>query len=237
MRDEPREADYEALAEDLAALAYPLRLALLDTLHSPRILSEVRVAPWKSGQGENPERSAAKQTVLAHLEKLAEAGLVKTGLTARGGKSLTTYAANPQRLYALAEELRLLVQRHGGRGAQEDWTGTVIAGAPAVAHGGPRLVVVHGAYEGRAYHLNAAGQTRWVIGRAPGLDVSLDYDPFVSTRNAAIERGEAQWTLVDEGSKNGTRLNWRALPSRGSMRLSRGDIIGVGRSLLSFYDS
>lgn len=226
-----------ALAEDLAALAYSLRLALLDALHVPRILSEIHVSPLRGGKGVNPDRSAAKQTVLAHLDKMVEAGLVKTGETARVGKSLTTYATNPQRLHALAEDLRGLVQRHGGRGAQEEHTGTVVRGARTAADAGPRVVVVHGAYEGKAYALAEPTKPAWVIGRAPGLDVSLDYDPFVSAKHATIEKHPTEWILVDAGGKNGTSVNWRELPRGGTRPLARGDIIGVGRSLLAFYEA
>jgi FHA domain len=223
--------DYEGLAQDLTALAYPLRLALLDALHVPQILSDIHVRPWKQDDVHGPDRLAAKQTVLSHLEKLAETGLVKLGSTARAGKTLTTYATNAQRLYALSEELRLVVQRHAGQGAAVDVTGTVPAPTAGRPVAGARLVVVHGAYQGRAYPV--AGKTQ-VIGRATDAAVSLDYDPFISTHHAELRRTSTGWELQDLGGKNGTLVNWIALPRGASMPLAHGDIVGVGRSLLVF---
>lgn len=233
----PSAPEYEGLAQDLAALAYPLRLALLDALHVPLILSDIQVRPWKADDSLDPDRPAAKQTVLSHLERLGEKGLVKLGTTERAGKVLTTYAANPQRLYSLSEDLRLLVQRHAGHGAAEDQTGTMTSARPAAAVPGARVVVVHGAYQGRSFPLDGApgSQTRWTVGRAPDVEVSLDYDPFVSARNSEIRRAGEVWEIVDLGGKNGTQFNWRALPREGSAKLATGDIIGVGRSLLVFY--
>lgn len=225
--------DYASLAEDLTALAYPLRLQLLDVLETPHILSDIRLSPHRRDDAANPERPAAKQTVLAHLDKLVETGLVKPGEVERLGKTLTTYATNPQRLYAVAEELRRLVVRHGGRGAGHDATGTLRAGDAPPARGGARVVLVHGAYEGRAYALPAPEA---IVGRAPGLAVSLDYDPYVSATNAALEQNVSGWQVRDLGSKNGTSVNWRPLPRDGAHPLAHGDILGVGRSLLVFYE-
>lgn len=236
MSDEQQVAtppDYEGLAQDLTALAYPLRLALLDALHVPQILSDVQVRPWKQDEVHDPSRLAAKQTVLSHLERLAETGLVKLGSTQRAGKTLTTYATNAQRLYALSEELRLLVQRHAGQGAAVDVTGTVPGPAARGAATGARFVVVHGAYQGRGFALQGRGQNH-VIGRATDVDVSLDYDPFVSTRHAKVIHKQGGWELQDLGGKNGTSVNWTQLPRMATMPLAHGDVVGVGRSLLVF---
>ena len=225
--------DYEGLAQDLTALAYPLRLALLDALHVPQILSDIQVRPWKQDDVHDPTRLAAKQTVLSHLERLSETGLVKLGTTERAGKSLTTYATNPQRLYALSEELRLLVQRHAGHGAAVDVTGTVPGPSSTAAGAGARLVVVHGAHQGRAFALQAQGK-EYVIGRTADAAVSLDYDPFVSTRHAKVARAGGAWEMHDLGGKNGTSVNWVQLPRGASIPLAHGDVVGVGRSLLVF---
>ena len=95
---------------------------------------------------------------------------------------------------------------------------------------------MHGVYEGKAFALDRASAQdgRWVIGRKRGLAVALDYDPFVSTENAATTHQGGRYAVTDLGSKNGTSVNWTPLPSGGSRVLKPGEVIGVGRSLLSF---
>lgn len=227
--------DYDALAEDLSALAYAARLELLDLLDAPRLLSEVRLRPRRGEEGANPARVAAKQTVAAHLDRLRESGLLATSEVERGGKRLTTYQTNPQRLYAVVEELRRLVVRRPGAAAQEV-TGTLDPAAGARLPSGPRLVLVHGAYEGRGFPL-AAPQEEWTIGRRRGLPVSLDYDPYVSAENSVVSRNGDTFLLRDLDSKNGTQVNWSPVEPGAPARLRHGDIVGVGRSLLVFYTS
>ena len=53
----------------------------------------------------------------------------------------------------------------------------------------------------------------------------------VSTAHARIERGEAGWTVVDEGSKNGTFVNGERV-SRAALR--DGDLIEIGSTLLVY---
>lgn len=233
--------DYDALAEALTALAYPLRLELLDVLEIPHTLSSIRLRPRKHTEGEGSrDRAAAMQTILTHLERLVESALVVIGEANVNGKTLRTYSVNPQRIYALTEELGRLSLRHSGRGKGLDHTGT-LSGAPEARRAtGPCLVLVHGAYEGRGFPLDA-GKARdgaWIIGRAPGLAVSLDYDPFISVENSTIKLHQGRYVLADlPGSKNGTSLNWEPLLRGGSRPLEHGDVIGVGRSLLNFYDA
>jgi DNA-binding transcriptional ArsR family regulator len=226
--------DFDDLAETLAALAYPLRLELLEVLGYPRVLGEIRVRPLRGATGSD-ERTAAKQTVAAHLDRLVETGLVVRGQEEIGGKTASTYVVNPQRLYALTEDLRRLNLRHSGRGRGLDWTGTLESPPRPAASAGARLVVVHGVYEGRAYPLDPEGLSdgAWMIGRARGLTVSLDYDPFVSLENSALRpRGDGYVVTDLYESKNGTSVNWEPLPRGGSRELHNGDVLGVGRSLL-----
>lgn len=104
---------------------------------------------------------------------------------------------------------------------------------------GPRLVLVHGVYEGRAYPLT--GQTAdgggWLLGRAKDVAVSLDYDPFVSHETARVTREGDRFEITDLGSKNGTWVNWRSLEEGESAERECGDVVGVGRSLLAFAES
>lgn len=232
--------DYDGLAEDLAALAYPMRLELLDILRFPHTLNDIRIAPHRVEPGGNPERPAAKQTVQAHLDKLEDVGLVRSEPTVQAGKRVHSYVVAPQKLYAVTEDLRLLSLMYAGRGAAADATGTLAQPAHAAPVRGPRLVLVHGVYEGRAYPLDAKSrkESGWTIGRRADASVPLDYDPYVSVLNAEIVERDGAFLLRDEpASKNGTRLNWDDLPRGGERALESGDVIGVGRSLLVFRAS
>lgn len=144
---------------------------------------------------------------------------------------------NAQRLYALTEDVRRLSVLYAHLGPGAEATGTLQDAGAEEEVTGRRMVLVHGVYEGHAYALDGATMTdgRWLIGRKAGLAVSLDYDPYVSLENAAVEaRGEGHVLTDLPGSKNGTAVNWRRMP-RGSTRpLRAGDIVGVGRSLLLF---
>jgi hypothetical protein len=53
----------------------------------------------------------------------------------------------------------------------------------------------------------------------------------VSSAHARLERGEAGWTLVDEGSKNGTFVNGERVP-RAVLR--DGDLVEIGSTLLVY---
>lgn len=231
--------DYAALAEFLKALAYPTRLEILDALRFPRTVGEIKVAPQRTEEGDNPERSVARQTLQAHLDKLLAADLVRDEEVALGERTIRRYAVNSQKLYAVTEELRRLSTRHAGRGAEAETTfDDADDGLPRSSKPkGPRLVLVHGMYEGKSYHLDdaLAKDGAWIIGRKRGLPVSLDYDPFVSTENSRVTRSSNQFSIEDmSGSRNGTRVNWESLPKSLPRVLEPGDVVGVGRSLLVF---
>lgn len=238
MAERPRrhDVDYAALAEALQALAYPVRLELLDQLRFPQALHDIHLRPQRHAHGENPERPSSAPAVRSHLQKLTEAGMLRVDEVEHRGKMVPRYAANPVRLYALLEDLRSLVVRYAGRGVGADRTDTLEAHREAPGEEGPRLVLVHGLYEGKSFPLHAApgAAPRWVIGRSPGHAVSLDYDPYVSVENAVVVREGGSFVLHDLRSKNGTLVNWTPLPAGGSHRLRAGDVVGVGRSLLCF---
>lgn len=71
------------------------------------------------------------------------------------------------------------------------------------------------------------------IGRGPGPELNLE-DDGVSRLHARIVRTGDKFRLEDLGSLNGTRVNGRALPTRGSRVLRDGDWIQVGRAVLRF---
>jgi DNA-binding transcriptional ArsR family regulator len=238
MPERPRRGpvDYVVLADALSALGYPARLELLDQLKFPHAAGEVRVAPTRSDEAGSPERAVAPQTVRYHLEKLVEAGFVRQEPAGKD-KGPARYIANAQKLWAVTEELRALSRMYAGRGPLGDETGTVVGGAPATALAGPRLVLVHGVYEGKPFPLPAParGEASWTIGRQRGLALSLDYDPFVSLENTVVAARDGAYTVTDLAtSKNGTTLNWAPIPRGVPTPLRAGDVIGVGRSLLLF---
>jgi hypothetical protein len=233
-----REAlDYVVLADALAAIGYPMRLELLDHLRFPQAIGELRVAPRRQDDEGSPDRAVARQTVQYHLEKLVEGGFVREAPTE--GKGPTRYVVSPPRLYAVIEELRALSHTFAGRGGAGDATGTIAGGTNFEPLAGPRLVLVHGAYEGKQFPLDpkTASEGRWLVGRRRGHAVTLDYDPFVSLDNTAIVQEGGAFRVTDlPGSKNGTRVNWNPVAASASKPLVRGDLVGVGRSILLFRD-
>lgn len=252
--------DHRVLAGVLEALSYPLRLELLEALRVPQLASQIRLQPHRHAKGENPARVVSKQAVQAHLDKLLAAGLVDTTEVLHEGHRAIRYQANARQFWAVSEGLRQLSHQYAGGEAVGDETGTVLAHPQAAPQEGPRLVVVHGAYESRSFPLRAGrrpsagraasgdataqqpaaprtpGNEGWVIGRSRKADISLDYDPFVSQQHAVVrsrEGGSGAFTLEDL-SKNGTTVNWRPVPRSTAHPLRPGDIVGVGRTLLAF---
>ena len=73
------------------------------------------------------------------------------------------------------------------------------------------------------------GVTR--IGRSITADIALE-DITVSRRHALIVRGEGQTVLLDDGSRNGVRLNGARI--KRAATLSDGDVIAVGRTELRY---
>jgi pSer/pThr/pTyr-binding forkhead associated (FHA) protein len=69
---------------------------------------------------------------------------------------------------------------------------------------------------------------RVAIGRGSACDLRLP-DASVSGRHASIRANGAQWTVVDEGSTNGTRLNGERIAVQSPRRLETGDVLLLGR--------
>ncbi|HEV8359229.1 MAG TPA: FHA domain-containing protein [Candidatus Thermoplasmatota archaeon] len=229
--------DYEGLADFLHALAYPTRLELLDILRFPHALGEIKLSPRRAAPGVPDERTASRQAIHGHLEKLVDADLVRVEPAPEGSRSQQRYVVNPPKLYALVEELRRLAVMQVGGGAAGDATGTLMEPARPQAAKGARLVLVHGAYEGKVFPLDAktAVDGVWTIGRRRALPVCLDYDPYVSLENAVMAQRGGQFAVTDlPGSKNGTMVNWSRLAKGGTRPLKAGDIISLGRSRLCF---
>lgn len=236
-RGAPAPLDYDDLGEVLSALGYGTRLELLDRLRVPHTVPEIELTPRRQRGPGAPAQTAARQTVQFHVAKLVEAGLVREDLVEQEGRAVHRYVVNPQKLYGLIEELRRLSVMRASRDAAGEGTGTLSPVAAPRAASGPRLVLVHGVYEGKSFLLSreTARDGRWGVGRKRDLAVCLDYDPYVSVENAHVTLANGTHRLTDEpSSKNGTWLNWELLDKGASVELTAGDIVGVGRSLLCY---
>ena len=234
---ESRDLDFEQLGAWLRALGNGPRLELLHILRLPHALADIHLEPGQNRPGENPGRAMARQSVLEHLDKLQEIGVV-VSREPEGGRRGKEFLVNPQRLYQILEEFRRVGTITLGAPVGRDATVGAQEARPLVMEPGPKLVLTHGLLEGRAFHLRRRDLREgrgWVIGRKPGLHVSLEYDPFVSLENAEIVPEGNGLALLDlRSSRNGTWLNWRRLNPDEHAGLRPGDVIGVGRSLLVF---
>lgn len=225
---------FDALAKNLETLASSTRLEILHALRAPRALHEIRVTPSLSREGESDDRPLSRQAVSRHLEVLLDAGLVRRiegGDRARGDGFVLSH----ERLFAVVDEMRSLAKLRP-LGAEPSVGETVAregAGDPRLPDG-PRLLVAFGRDDGLAFPLASSVGSRSRIGRAPACEVRLDYDPFLSSEHAAVERAASGFVIHDLASRNGTLVNWAKLPSRGSRALAPGDLLTVGRTVLAF---
>lgn len=233
--------EFARLERYLKVLALANRLELLYALRKPRVLDEIHLTPHPSQAGLTPERPLTRQAVQHHLNQLTEAGLVRVRATERkGGRALQEYVLDHARLFAVVEELRKFSAIESLVPLDPFVTAGLAESRTPAWDEGPKLVLVHGVHEGRAFSLRHAELRPgrgWVIGRSPEAHVSLEYDPYVSTENAEILRVGNEFRLLDlRTAKNGTYLNWSRLPTGGEARLRTGDLIGLGRSLLLFRE-
>lgn len=214
------------LAAACAALSSPTRVALLREIRAPKALAEIQVPPDEPGA----DRNIARQVVRRHLDRLIEVGLARAR---DAGSGRSEFVLDNQALYALAEEVLDLARI---RPVVESDAPTAVAPKRARAlPAGPSLVLVRGLDVGVAYPLS--GGPEWIVGRRRGVSVALDFDPFVSSENAKIVRAGQRFVLEDiPGSRNGTFVNFERLAPGERVPLSRGDVVGVGRSLLVYRD-
>lgn len=230
--------DFEELEEALRVVGYSARLEILHQLRFPRAASELRVAA-RQRTGGRAATLMARQSLLEHLQKLVDIGVVKeTGEP--GATGPREYVVNAARFYQVVEDFRSVGSILASRDAASmDATYDRTAQpAPQTGPKGPRLVLVHGLLEGKSFPLDKTtidGDTWWV-GRSREASVALDYDPFVSLRNAAITRTGDGFQVRDSGqSRNGTFVDWERVTEKAAP-LRPGSVVGVGRSLLVFRD-
>jgi pSer/pThr/pTyr-binding forkhead associated (FHA) protein len=83
-----------------------------------------------------------------------------------------------------------------------------------------------------------AFQRRVTVGRTSNNDLPVE-DPSVSRFHAWFQREDedAPWFVVDAGSKNGTKVNGKALEKKKPHALTPGTRIRIGHVELSFFDS
>ena len=76
---------------------------------------------------------------------------------------------------------------------------------------------------------------RKVLGRAPGSDLEIDWDPRVSAVHAQLERRGSSWVIEDDGlSRNGTWVEGARL--HGQHTLRDGETVRVGETVIGFRD-
>lgn len=230
----PRESD-RRLATALESLANPVRLTILRALREPRVLKEIRVASDREGETGLSDGPISRQSVKEHLERLLKIDAIEAREAERSYGPTMEYVLNHQTLFTLAEEFRGLARLRPEEPPESE---TLVQEEPGGAYSveGPCLVTVKGLEEGKVFPLDPEeGRTRWTIGRRRGLEVTLDFDPFVSSENTEIRYDDGTYVVRDlPRSRNGTRLNFVPLPDGGAQEIGHGDLVGVGRSILSF---
>jgi pSer/pThr/pTyr-binding forkhead associated (FHA) protein len=88
------------------------------------------------------------------------------------------------------------------------------------------LVVAPPAASGRTFDVNG----ELTIGRAPGCEISIPDDTFVSNVHARVFERDGDVFVEDLGSTNGTLINGSALTA--TVKLRKGDHIQAGQTVL-----
>ncbi|MEM1675108.1 MAG: FHA domain-containing protein, partial [Desulfurococcaceae archaeon] len=81
-------------------------------------------------------------------------------------------------------------------------------------------------------------QTEWIlepgeyiVGRYPSNDIVLP-DPFISRRHARVFYRDGEWFIEDLDSTNGTIVNNENIKGKGPRRISDGDEIIIGLTVI-----
>jgi len=91
------------------------------------------------------------------------------------------------------------------------------------------LVVEPAAMRGSTVSLD----TEVVVGRADECDVTLNEDPFVSTRHARFFQRDGEWWVEDLGSTNGTLVNAQRITE--ASRIRRDDRVQAGSAVFEVH--
>ncbi len=219
-------ADLDELAEMLKPLSNGVRLKLLRYLAKPHYLEEVA-----------SHLSVSRQAAAQHLDKLLMIEAVERQTGRRDSGPVTEYVVNPQAIFLIytAFEGLATIRRETGeplRATRPDATGPEGRERALDAC----LWVVHGPSRGSRIVLNETKRHDWTFGRGARCDVPLEHDPFASNRHARISKGDRGFALTDLHSTNGTFLNESRVPAGSTVPLAQGDLVGVGRTTLIFWD-
>jgi hypothetical protein len=107
--------------------------------------------------------------------------------------------------------------------------GAGAAAAPVQA--GPRLVATMGTYAGSIFPIKGPTAD---IGRDTSNVVALPNDTNASRRHAIIQAGGGQYSVVDNGSSNGTFVNGVRIASQSPQPLNPGDEVQIGMTRFRF---
>lgn len=213
--------DLVRLAKEAGQLSNVARLALLRNLYTPRTVADVSAL-----LGTDPAR------VEQDLRALEADGWIKPSGDGPGARRAYVLAKN--RWFEFVEGLRRVAS--GDPGAERaplfETVGVLQVSRPSLIFAGPALIVAQGLHPGQVRRLAPPGP--WAIGRDEGLFLTLDYDPFVSTRHVEVREQAGQHLLMDLSSRNGTFHNWERLPRGGQAPLKPGDVVGVGKTMLVY---
>jgi Mg-chelatase subunit ChlD len=101
-----------------------------------------------------------------------------------------------------------------------------VAGANGIAHG-LALDAVDGPLRGQRI---AVVGPRFQIGADNNNELRITTDKYLSGMHARIEHSKGQWTLIDQGSSNGTFVNGRRLTGGQAHPLHNGESVRIGTS-------
>ena len=104
------------------------------------------------------------------------------------------------------------------------------AAVDALPKGNALLIVRRGPSKGSRFLLDADLMT---VGRHPNADIVLD-DVTVSRRHAEIKRVDGKFTVIDQGSLNGTHYDGKLVESQ---LLSDEGELQIGKYHFTFYSS
>jgi hypothetical protein len=110
-----------------------------------------------------------------------------------------------------------------------------LAAREAAEQLGERFLVYRDDDGRQVIHTLGGNQPTVTIGRRDEADIAITWDPELSRLHAELELHAGEWTISDDGlSQNGTWVNGLRLAGR--RRLSDGDLVRVGRTLIAYCD-
>lgn len=227
-RSRLEDRDLDRIAGLLLPLASPVRLKILRYLTTPHYLEEVA-----------SHVKLTRQAARKHLDKLVAIGVLARRSATRDTGLVTEYVIDQQALFLVYDEFEKLGTLRR-RDARSDLVRTLAGGKgarPRSRGGGPCFWIVRGLDTGERLELGDLTDREWVVGRDPRADLALAHDPYASNRHAMVTHEDGVHRLTDLMSTNGTFHNWERLPRGDGATLAHGDVVGVGKTVLLFWDA